>query len=74
MLTFGDIDTLDPARVYDTASGEIVQNVYETLVFYDGAATDKFVPMLAESWTVSEDGTVWTFNIREGVKFHKAAI
>ena len=38
------IETLDPALAYDTASGEIIQNVYETLVFYDGEATDKFVP------------------------------
>ena len=64
------IDTLDPALAYDTASGEILQNTYETLVFYDGEATDKFVPRLAESWTTSEDGTVWTFQIRQGVKFH----
>jgi len=69
--TIGDADTLDPALSYDTASGEIVQNVYETLVYYDGIATDKFVPQLAESWEVSEDGTVWTFKIREGVKFHE---
>ncbi len=69
--TTGDSDTFDPALLYDTASGEIVQNIYETLVFYDGEATDKFVPQLAESWTVSDDGTVWTFNIRQGVKFHE---
>ncbi|MFZ5858355.1 MAG: ABC transporter substrate-binding protein [Chloroflexota bacterium] len=65
------IDTLDPALAYDTASGEIIQNVYNTLVFYDGEATDKFVPMLAESWETSADGTVWTFKIRSGVKFHQ---
>lgn len=67
----GGPDTFDPALSYDTASGEIIQNVYETLVFYDGEATDKFVPQLAESWTVSDDGTVWTFNIRKDVKFHE---
>ena len=67
----GGPDTLDPALAYDTASGEVIQNVYETLVFYDGIATDKFLPQLAESWTTSDDGTVWTFNIRKGVKFHE---
>jgi peptide/nickel transport system substrate-binding protein len=65
------IDTLDPALAYDTASAEIIQNTYETLVFYDGEATDKFVPMLAESWETSADGTVYTFKIRSGVKFHQ---
>jgi len=65
------IDTLDPALAYDTASGEIIQNVYDTLVFYDGEKTDAFVPQLAESWELSADGTVYTFKIRSGVKFHQ---
>ena len=69
--SIGDPLVLDPAACYDTASGEVLQNIYETLVFYDGIKTDEFVPQLAESWEVSEDGTVWTFNIREGVKFHE---
>src|SRR5574340_75288 len=69
--SIGDMDTLDPALAYDTSSGEVLQNVYETLVFYDGIATDKFVPQLAESYEVSAAGTVWTFKIRQGVKFHE---
>lgn len=71
--TFGGLDTLDPALAYDTASAEIIFNIYETLVFYDGPATDKFVPQLAESWELSDDGTVYTFKIRSGVKFHDGA-
>jgi len=66
----GDALTLDPAACYDTASGEVLQNIYDTLVFYDGESTDKFVPWLAESYEVSEDGTEFSFKIREGVKFH----
>ncbi len=69
-VEYGDGETLDPARTYDTAGGEVINNIYETLVFYDGNATDKFVPQLAESWTTSEDGKTWTFTIRKGVKFH----
>jgi peptide/nickel transport system substrate-binding protein len=75
VLVEGDvsIDTLDPALAYDTQSAEVLQNTYETLVFYDGDATDKFVPMLAESWETSEDGTVWTFTLRQGVTFHNGS-
>jgi len=69
----GEPETLDPALAYETAGGEVIQNVYDTLVFYEGIATDKFVPQLAESWETSEDGITWTFQIREGVKFHDGA-
>jgi peptide/nickel transport system substrate-binding protein len=70
----GEPESLDPARNDDDVRGrEIIQNVYETLVTYDGAATDTFVPLLAESWEVSEDGKVWTFLIRPGIKFHDGA-
>jgi ABC-type transport system substrate-binding protein len=31
----GDPLVLDPAACYDTASGQVLQNIYETLVFYD---------------------------------------
>jgi len=68
--------TLDPAWCYDTASQELVYNVYETLIFFDREKTDQFVPMLATSWTVSADGLTYTFHIRgtDGteppVKFH----
>ena len=41
-------------------------NFYETLVNYEAG---QIVPGLAESWSVSEDGLVYTFNLREGVKF-----
>ena len=42
--------------------------VYETLVTID--YDYNFGPGLATSWDISEDGTVWTFHLREGVTFH----
>jgi len=69
------VDTLDPALAYDTMSGEILQNIYETLIFYDGESLSKFVPQLAaEMPTVSEDGLVYTFKIRPDVKFHNGDV
>jgi len=68
--------TLDPAAAYDTVSGELIQNVYETLVFYDREKLDQFVPLLTTNWTTSSDGLTYTFKVRgtDGtelpVKFH----
>lgn len=42
--------------------------VAETLVTTDPQG--KLVPELAQSWSVSDDGLTWTFNIRDGVRFH----
>ena len=67
--TIGDALTFDPAYAYDTASAEIIQNVYETLIFYDGEQPAKFVPMLADSWDLSTDSKTYTFHLHPGVKF-----
>jgi peptide/nickel transport system substrate-binding protein len=67
----GEQQTTDPAWLYDTASGSIVANVYEGLVWFNRERTDDFVPALATEWDVNETGDVWTFQIRDGVKFHE---
>jgi len=67
--TIGDAESLDPAWAYDTASGEVIFNVYETLVFLKKDKVDQFVPMLATKWDISPDGKTYTFTIRKGVKF-----
>lgn len=43
--------------------------MYDTLVNHD-AETLEFVGFLAESWTVSDDGLVWTIKLREDVTWH----
>src|SRR2546429_1095889 len=46
--SFGDPESLDPAWEYDTTSSAIgTWNIYETLVFFSGARTDLYEPMLA---------------------------
>lgn len=65
-----DAISLDPAWHYDIPSAQIIFNVYETLVFYERQRVDKFMPVLAQSWTISEDGMTYTFILRKGIKFH----
>ena len=66
--------SLDPARAYDSASGIVLEQIYETLYTYDGEAIDSFVPLLATDHTVSEDGLTHTFTLRENVPFHSGNI
>lgn len=47
----------------------VLNNVYETLMKYD-PLQDQFQPLLATEYKKSADGLVWTFKLREGVKFH----
>ena len=67
---FDDIISLDPAEMYEISAFEIVTNAYDKLVAYDPEDTSQIVPQLAESWEVSEDGTTFTFKLREDVTFH----
>jgi peptide/nickel transport system substrate-binding protein len=66
----GEPESLDPAYDYETAGGEIIQNVLETLVFYQGSDVTKVYGLLAKDWTVSSDGLNYTFYLKDNVKFH----
>jgi peptide/nickel transport system substrate-binding protein len=58
---------LDPVVMIDLASYAIVAQSYEFLA-YSGSDL-KLTPGLAESWEPNEDGSEWTFKIRQGVKW-----
>jgi len=68
--TIGDPESVDPAFDYETGGYEIMQNCYETLIWYDSPSVEHLVPWLAESYTVSPDGLTYTFVLRKGIKFH----
>lgn len=68
--SFGDVDTLDPVQAYDSASGQVIENVYEGLYGYKGDSVTEYEPRLATDYQVSDDGLTYTFNLREGVQFH----
>ena len=60
---------LDPTVAAPVAVGQVTwQNVFEGLVALDRSGA--IVPGLAESWTISPDGLVYTFKLRSGVAFH----
>lgn len=61
--------SLDPAFCYGSGGLEIIQNVYQTLLFYNGSSTSDLVGVLAESYTVSPDGLNYTFYLRDNVRF-----
>jgi ABC-type dipeptide transport system, periplasmic component len=64
----GDPVKLDPADFDDGNSAHVAEQVFETLVEFDGSTTN-VKPALAASWTTSTDGLVWTFKLRPNVKY-----
>lgn len=74
--TIGEPDTLDPHLAYDTASGEIIYNVYENLIAYKGRSVSEFEPRLAtqvptvQNGLLRDGGKTYIFPIRKGVRFH----
>ncbi len=71
-LVFAQADdavSLDPADIEDGFSVNVTSNMFDTLVRFRADNT-QVEPALAESWTASPDGLVWSFKLRQGVKFH----
>ncbi|WP_374368699.1 ABC transporter substrate-binding protein [Dongia sp.] len=66
---FDDIISLDPAEIYEFSSSEYMANTYDRLVVQDLDNAGAVKMQAAESYTVSDDGKVFTFKIRPGIKF-----
>ena len=64
---------LDPATALEGATPLIARHVFDTLVAYREGSTE-IEPALATRWAVSRDGLVWTFALREGVRFHDTSL
>jgi peptide/nickel transport system substrate-binding protein len=60
---------LDPARITDSESAEVTEQIFDHLLRYR-IGTAEIEPALAESWESSPDGRAWTFHLRHNVRFH----
>ncbi|NIA03556.1 MAG: ABC transporter substrate-binding protein [Nitrospirae bacterium] len=64
-----DYHSLDPSRAYEPGGSLIYHSAYNTLVTFPSDSVSKILPSLAKSWEISDDGTVYTFSLREDVTF-----
>ncbi|MBI1208420.1 MAG: ABC transporter substrate-binding protein [Azospirillum sp.] len=65
----GSPENFNPQLNTTGTSFDVAKPINNRLTEFERGAT-KVIPGLAESWTISDDGTVYTFKLRKGVKFH----
>ncbi|MDY3867890.1 MAG: ABC transporter substrate-binding protein, partial [Pyramidobacter sp.] len=63
------LTTIDPHSTVNLQDIIFHRQVFESL-YHQNEKTGGFEPRIAESYSVSDDGTVYTFKLRKGVKFH----
>lgn len=63
-----DLNSLDPNLANGSGTQEILFNIYEGL--YKPDSDGNLNPAVASDYTMSEDGLVYTFTLRDGIKFH----
>ena len=64
----GDALTSDPHAANESPTHSASRKVYDTLTYNDKDMV--LTPWLATSWKLTDDPTVWEFELRKGVKFH----
>src|SRR5579864_2119388 len=67
--TLDDMRTMDPDRMYEFSSEAAGINIFDPLVTYIGENLSKPVGVLATSWSIKKNGTLYTFQLRHDVRF-----
>lgn len=65
-------DSLDPHKAVAAGTKEVLFNLFEGLVKPDSDGS--FIPAVASAYEESEGGRIYTFTLREGVKFHDGSL
>jgi peptide/nickel transport system substrate-binding protein len=65
--------TVDPLVATDSMSALVARQTFDTLVAYREGSTE-IEPALATRWAASRDGRVWSFTLRENVRFHDGTV
>ncbi len=65
---FTDLITLDPGQSYEFSGGLITDNLYQTLVKFDGEDLSKLKPSLAITWAVKSAGDSWKVTFKLGLQ------
>lgn len=74
-LRFNETDkfqTLFPIQLTDAISSHVASQIYEGLVKFD-PRTLRIIPSIASSWETDATGTIYTFHLRNDVRFHDDA-
>lgn len=67
----GDIPTADPALTSDTTSGQLISELFTTLVRGDEQDLSKILPGMAQTWDISTDHLTYTFHLRNNIPWVK---
>jgi peptide/nickel transport system substrate-binding protein len=62
-------EAYDPAHAFNPTSGMVNRVAYDTLVTFPDEDASSIEPLLASSWTISDDDLVYTFTLRDDVVF-----
>ena len=68
-LVNSTMTTLDPIRATDTASGTVIQQLFDALMNYPFGEVE-VETLLAKGYEVSDDFTTYTFNLKQGATYH----
>lgn len=65
----GDSTSLDPGATTEGEAFKVTENIFDNLINFDVDSME-LTPALATKWDVSDDGLLYTFDLRQGVRFH----